>query len=33
MGNDKEPAENARLPRMLNSTQVAKALGGEPIDT
>ena len=27
MGNDKEPAESVRLPRMLNSTQVAQALG------
>ena len=27
MGNDKEPADTVRLPRMLNSTQVAEALG------
>ena len=27
MGNDKEPADTGRLPRMLNSTDVAQALG------
>ena len=27
MGNDKEPADTVRLPRMLNSTEVAQALG------
>ena len=30
MGNDKDPADTVRLPRMLNSTQVAKALGVNP---
>jgi predicted DNA-binding transcriptional regulator AlpA len=30
MANDKELAEKARLPKMLNSTQVAKALGVNP---
>ena len=27
MGNEIQPADTVRLPRMLNSTQVAKALG------
>lgn len=30
MAHDKEPAEGARLPKLLNSTQVAKALGVNP---
>jgi predicted DNA-binding transcriptional regulator AlpA len=30
MGNDKEPPDRVRLPKMLNSTQVAKALGVNP---
>jgi predicted DNA-binding transcriptional regulator AlpA len=30
MANDKERADQARLPRMLNSTQVAQALGVNP---
>ena len=30
MENDKDPADTARLPKMLNSTQVAKALGVNP---
>ena len=30
MGNDMNPAEKTLLPRMLNSTQVAQALGVNP---
>jgi predicted DNA-binding transcriptional regulator AlpA len=30
MRNQKPPAENVRLPKMLNTTQVAKALGVNP---
>lgn len=30
MGNDNDPAEKTLLPRMLNSTQVAQALGVNP---
>ena len=30
MGNDKRPADKVRLPQLLNSTQVAKALGVNP---
>ena len=30
MRNDKEPADKGRLPEMLNSTQVARALGVNP---
>ncbi len=30
MRNDKQPLDSVRLPKMLNSTQVAKALGVNP---
>ena len=30
MRNDNEPADKGRLPEMLNSTQVARALGVNP---